>query len=154
MQHQNKSNENYFKLEKRRRISLKGTAKLISSLAFIFQAGRILLATLTITIISGRDSSTRNRELYLTVSRNSIVYLKRCFACVKVREKSQLSDSCSFTNLLYKSLFASVMRELFWKDNISFGKEAIGKKHLFFENLNHLLTKCWIHLNLNVTTVT
>ena len=104
MQHQNKSNENYFKLEKRRRISLKGTAKLISSLAFIFQAGRILLATLTITIISGRDSSTRNRELYLTVSRNSIVYLKRCFACVKVREKSQLSDSCSFTNLLYRSL--------------------------------------------------
>ena len=32
------------------------------------------------------------------------VYLKRWYACIKATEKSQLSDSCSFTNLLYKSL--------------------------------------------------
>ena len=133
-QQKKKSNEKHLMLEKRERQDrLKRECESLHRLHLFFQAWRIfLMATVTITIISGRDSSTRNKELYLTVSRNSIVYLKRCFACVKVREKSQLSDSCSFTNLLYKSLFASVMRELFWKDNISFGKEAIGKKTFIF----------------------
>ena len=34
----------------------------------------------------------------------SSLSIKRCYACIKVPEKSQSSDSCGFTNLLYYSL--------------------------------------------------
>ena len=63
MQHQNRSNENHFKRDK---IEKKDKVKrLCANLQkFIFEAWRnFLLASLIITIISGRDRSTRNKEL-------------------------------------------------------------------------------------------